>query len=245
MLIVSNWKAYVSDLTKAKKLLEIAKRYARKNLAIVLAPPAPLLGLFSSKGGSVGFAAQDISLVMGGAVTGEITAEAYALSGATYALVGHSERRALGDTDNIVTEKLARALSGGLIPILCVGEEERDLEGRYLSVIREQLTTTLSSLSPKELSRVVVAYEPLWAIGKTASAAIKPNDLTEMVLYIRKVLSELLPEKASAKNLVLYGGSTEPENAKSLSHETGVDGFLVGHASAEPESYALLLKELS
>lgn len=246
MLIVANWKAYVDDFAKAKKLFALAKRLTSKDIRVVLAPPAPLLGTLATRNKSnVAFAAQDVSLTAGGALTGEVTAGAYAAAGATYAIIGHSERRAAGDTDAIVAEKIVQALSHGLTPILCVGETERDGEGKYLSVVREGLTLALSPLTQKERAEVIIAYEPLWAIGKTAAAAIGPSDLSEMALYIRKVLSELLSGKNSARSLVLYGGSVEPENARALTEHSGIDGFLVGHASVEPDTFSLLVKQLA
>ena len=247
MLIVANWKAYVEELAKAKKLFALAKRLASgTGISIVLAPPAPLLGALAVRNKSkVAFAAQDVSLTTGGAHTGEVTAQAYAAVGATYAILGHSERRAAGDTDAIVAEKLAHALAHGLTPILCVGESERDGEGRYLAIVREELTVALDALAPKERAEVIVAYEPIWAIGKTADAAIGPNDLAEMVLYIRKVLAELLPGKNSSHSLVLYGGSVEPDNIRALAASSSVDGFLVGHASVDPHTFSLLVKHLS
>jgi triosephosphate isomerase len=169
----------------------------------------------------------------------------FAAAGATYAIVGHSERRAVGDNDTIVSEKLLRALAHDLTPILCIGEHERDSEGRYLTSIREQITQDLAALSPKERMRVIVAYEPLWAIGKTATDAIDQRDLGEMILYIRKVLAELLPGKSSAKSLVLYGGSVEPANIRALAGASGVDGFLIGHASVDPQMFSALVKELA
>jgi len=247
MLIAANWKAYVEDLSKAKKLFALGKRLAHAtDVTIVLAPPAPLLGALAARNKSaVAFAAQDVSSTTGGAQTGEITAQTYAVAGATYAIVGHSERRAAGDTDHIVAEKLAHGLAHGLTPILCVGEEVRDGEGRYLSLVREELTLAIEPLAPKERAKVIVAYEPIWAIGSTADAAINPNDLAEMVLYIRKVLAELLPGKSASRSLVLYGGSVEPGNARDLAAASGIDGFLVGHASVDPSSFSLLVKQLS
>jgi len=247
MLIVANWKAYVEELAKAKKLFAVSKRLAKETRNdIVLAPPAPMLGALAVRNKSkVAFAAQDISATTGGAQTGETTAQAYATAGATYAIIGHSERRVAGDTDTIVAEKLAHALVHGLIPILCVGEHERDDEGRYLALVREELTSAISPLTPKERTKVVVAYEPIWAIGKTADDAIEQNDLTEMILYIRKVLAELLPGKSSASTLILYGGSVEPSDIRSLAGASGVDGFLIGHASVDPHTFALIVKQLS
>ena len=247
MLIIANWKAYVDELDKAKKLFAVSRRLARKTPnAIVLAPPAPLLGALAGRNRSdVSFAAQDVSATTGGAKTGEITAGASAAAGATYALVGHSERRAAGDTDSVVAEKLARSLAHDLTPVLCVGEQDRDGEGRYLAFVREEITTALAALAPRERARVIIAYEPLWAIGKTAEDAIRPNDLTEMTLYIRKVLAELLPGKSSARSLVLYGGSVEPSGIRDLAAASGVDGFLVGHASVDPATFTLLVQQLS
>lgn len=252
MLIVANWKAYVEEFAKAKKLFAVSKRLAKTSgITIALAPPAPLLGALAVKNKSkVEFAAQDVSATAGGARTGEITAQAYFAAGATYAIIGHSERRlpaqagAAGDTDATISEKLAHALASGLVPILCIGENERDGEGRYLAVVREELTRAIEPLAPKERANVIVAYEPLWAIGKDAEHAIGQNDLAEMVLYIRKVLAELLPGKSSQHSLVLYGGSVEPSNIRDLAGASGVDGFLTGHASVDPRTFSLLIKQL-
>jgi len=247
MLIVANWKAYVENSEKAGKLVAVSKRLARTARGtIVLAPPAPLLGMFAQKNKTrVAFSAQDVSLTTGGAKTGEATAQTYAAAGATYAIIGHSERRAAGDTDTIVAEKLAHALAAGLTPILCVGEQERDREGRYLGFIREEITAALTGLTHKERAQVIIAYEPLWAIGKTAAAAIGPEDLAEMVLYIRKVLAELLSGKQATHALVLYGGSVEPANVRDLARTAQVNGFLIGHASVDAQIFSALVKELS
>jgi triosephosphate isomerase len=246
MLIVANWKTYVEDSKKAKKLVEVSKRLARATShTIVLAPPAPFLAKLAANNKSkVAFSAQDVSVTTGGAQTGEATAAMFASAGASYAIIGHSERRALGDTNSIVAEKLSHVLSRGLTPILCVGEHERDSEGRYLTYIREEITTALSMLIPKERIKIVIAYEPLWAIGKTATSAIGPSDLAEMVLYIRKVLFDLIPGKHSTHAFILYGGSVEPDNIHELAKNSGINGFLIGHASVEPSSFSLLVKHL-
>lgn len=247
MIIVANWKAYVEDLEKGKTLFTASKKLARtSDLRIILAPPAPFLGAFALKNtSSVSFAAQDVSVTLGGAETGEVTARMSAAVGATYALIGHSERRAKGDANEVVAEKLAHAFAHGLIPILCVGEHERDSEGRYLSFIREQITAGLALLEPKERAEVLIAYEPLWAIGKTAEEAIRPNDLAEMILYIRKVLAELLPGKSTRQTHVLYGGAVESGNVRDLAAISMADGFLIGHAAAEAGSFAAIIKALS
>ncbi|MBI3572232.1 triose-phosphate isomerase [Candidatus Kaiserbacteria bacterium] len=247
MFIVANWKAYVESLAEAKKLAELAKRLAAKTrVSLVIAPPAPLLAFLAARNrSSIGFAAQDVSAETGGAETGEVLAQISASAGATYAIIGHSERRARGESDEVVARKLAHALAQGLIPILCVGEHERDAEGGYLTFVREQVSSALEPLEPKERSRVILAYEPVWAIGKTSADAIVPADLGEMVLYLRKLLAELLPGKSSARSQVLYGGSVEPSDIRALAGGTQVDGFLVGHASVEPSTFAALVKAVA
>ena len=244
MLIVANWKAYVESTQKAKALFAAAKRLsANPGIEIVLAPPAPYIGLLAPGNKTrVAFAAQDVSISTGGAQTGEVTANLLADMGVTYAILGHSERRAHGETDAIVTEKVQHALAHGITPILCIGEAERDSEAHYLKFIRSQIQTVFSVLSSKERLSIVVAYEPIWAIGKSASEAITPADLAEMVLYIRKVLTDFIPGKGGAQVRVIYGGSAEPANVRVLAGASGVDGFLPGHASVDVATFNALVK---
>ena len=245
MLIVANWKAYVESTTKAKQLFATAKRLASTpGVQIVLAPPAPYLGLLAAGNRSkVAFAAQDLTRTSaGGAVTGEITPGLLRELGVTYTIVGHSERRALGETDEMVAEKVRNALQNKIVPIICVGERERDDDGKYLSFLRSQIHAVFSILSPKERLQVVIAYEPIWAIGKSANQAITPNDLTEMMLYIRKILTSYIVGKGASKVRVLYGGSVEANNAKDLISGSAIDGLLVGRASVDSDTFSALVK---
>ena len=226
MLIVANWKAYVESRMKAKGLFQAAKRLSAKLpksvSQIIIAPPAPYLGLLAAGNKSkVRFAAQDLSNTTGGAHTGEITAAALRELGVAYVIVGHSERRAAGETDAVVAGKAAHALAHGLTPILCIGE---------------------ATLTPKERAQVVIAYEPLWAIGKSAADAIQPADLAEMVLYLRKLVSAYVP---AGKTKILYGGSVEPGNIRMLAGGSGIDGLLIGHASADAATVSALVKAIS
>jgi triosephosphate isomerase len=246
MLIVGNWKAYVETVAKAKALLSTAKRLAAKgNHEIVVAPPAPYLGVLIAGKTKVGFAAQDLSLATSGAETGEVTAGALSGLGVSYAIVGHSERRAKGETDAMVSEKVRRALAHKITPILCIGESARDAEGKYLKRIREEIAAVYAPLSVRERLSIVIAYEPVWAIGKDAADAITPSDLHEMVLYIRKVLGEYLEGRGAQKARVLYGGSVEPGNARMLAAGSDIDGLLIGRASTDAPTFAALVKAVS
>lgn len=245
MLIVSNWKAYVESREEAKKLYALAARLSQKGHTLVLAPSAVHIGVLASlKKGQVALGAQDVSTQTRGAHTGDVTAGALRDAGVSFVIVGHSERRASGETDGTIVEKVRRVLAEGMTPIICIGESVRDLEGTYLKVVRKMIESVLSPLTPKERTQLVFAYEPVWAIGKSGAEAIQEEDLTEMILYIRKVLGEFLPGKASEKIPVLYGGSVEAGVIRSLAGGTGVDGFLIGHASAEVPSYKALVEAL-
>jgi triosephosphate isomerase len=249
MLLVSNWKAYVSDVAKAKALVSAAKRYVGKGeTELVIVPPAPYLGLFVTKNrakNTLSFGAQDLSLSTGGAATGEITATLLSELGVNYVIVGHSERRAAGETDETILVKMQHALANGLTPILCIGERERDDEAAYLPFLRRQIAVIFEALSPKERMQVIIAYEPIWAIGKGAAESIQTQDLHEMALYIRKVLSDYMAGTTAQNIRILYGGSVEPSNVRDLAAGSDIQGFLVGHASAEVASFTGLVKALT
>lgn len=242
MLIVANWKAYIEDTKKAKALVAVAKRLGKGDMKIVIAPPAPYLGLFA---GTIALAAQDLSDSTDGALTGEITASLLSGLGIEYVILGHSERRAMGETDDLIRSKVQHALAHGIRPILCIGEKERDPEAKYLQFLRTQIAHVFEPLSPKERLRMVIAYEPIWAIGKSAAESISSVDLHEMTLYIRKVLADYIPGRGAQSLKILYGGSVEPANIRDLAGGGTVDGFLVGHASAELATFTGLVKALA
>lgn len=246
MLIIANWKAYVDQVKRAKELVAITKRLAsRSKHTFVLAPSHPHLGLFPKAGKrNFQFAAQDVSEKSGGAATGETPASLLRELGVGYVILGHSERRALGESDAEIAAKAKQAFAAGLTPILCIGERERDEDAKYVNILREELSV-LEVLAPKERAKVIIAYEPIWAIGKSARDAITPHDLKEMVLYIRKLLTPHVPQAIANKMKVIYGGSVEPGNIKLLAEEGAVDGFLIGHASVEPRTFSALVRELS
>lgn len=246
MLIVGNWKAYVESGKTAQALVASAKKLTGLGHDIVLAPSAPYLGLLAvGNKTKVAYSAQDISDSTGGAHTGETTGAQLRDLGVSYTILGHSERRAGGETDDVVLSKTKHALAQGLTPIICIGEKERDADAHYLAYLRGQIAHIFAPLSQQERMQLVLAYEPIWAIGKTEDEAITPQDLREMILYIRKILAEYLPGQAGEKVKILYGGSVEEGNAQVLAEGTGIDGFLIGHASVDAIAFAGIVKAVS
>jgi len=238
-----------ANLKDANKLFDGVKRKVAgaRNAEVVIAPPTLFLGVLAEryKRKGIMFASQDAFWEQEGAYTGEVSPEQLKSVGVKYCIVGHSERRALGEDDEVVNRKLRSVMARGLTPILCVGEKERDDDGAYLSFISAQIRRGLVDVPLAEVKNVVIAYEPVWAIGKSAESAMKPRDMHEMKLYIYKLLIERYGESVAKRVRILYGGSVEESNAKEMLTESGADGFLIGHASLVPESFAKIVSSVS
>lgn len=236
---------YIQSPKEAANFARALRRKARafSGVEAVIAPAYPLIPAVAEalKGSSVHTGAQTLSVFDDGAHTGFVSAHMLKEAGATYVLVGHSERRAEGETDEMIRTELGHASVAGLTPVLCVGESERNAEGSHFGVIEKQLSSALQGI-PGSALKLIVAYEPVWAIGKSASDSIDVQALTEVVIFIRKTLTENIDRKAALKVPILYGGSVEPQNAGNLIKESGVSGFLVGHASTELDSFVEILK---
>ncbi len=244
-LVIGNWKMYVTSPDAAKKFAGALRKRSRawQGVDAWLAPAFPLVPSLAAalKGSAIKTGAQTVSAHAGGAHTGEVPAAMLKALGASFAIVGHSERRALGETDEQVRAQVHAALSAGLTAVLCVGETEREPDGSHWAQVVNQLHRGLHGLTPAA-GKLIVAYEPVWAIGKSAQEAMRGEELEETAIFIRKILSEALGREAMAKVPILYGGSVEPENAGALIREGGVNGFLVGHASADVDSFIGILK---
>ncbi len=244
-LVVANWKMNPQSVAEAQRLLRATKLVAsRSKIQVVVCPPAPFLSLLSSsmRSGKLALGAQDLSALDGGSHTGEISAAMLRSVKVSYVIVGHSERRALGEKNDAVAAKLRRALSDDLTPILCVGEHERDKEGEYLEELRTQIKESLKGIHLTDLKYLAIAYEPVWAIGRTAAFALPPNELVQTTLFVRKVLSELYNNATALSVPILYGGSVERDNAAQLAESGAVSGALVGHASLKPEEFSIIVK---
>ena len=230
-LIAANWKMH-GDLSWTFKPADFNALFSaedRKHLDVLICPPATLLSsMLDPKQTNVHIGGQDCHAIETGAHTGNISAEMLADAGASYVIVGHSERRAEGDTDKDVNAKAKAAARAKLIPIICVGETEAEREaGKAKKVVSAQIKASV----PK-LKEYVIAYEPVWAIGTGKTAT--PEDVDEMHNAIR--------EQVGPKVRILYGGSVKPANAESLLALKNVNGALIGGAGLEMESLAEIAK---
>lgn len=235
---------YVESPKEAEKFAKTLRKKARafQGTEAWLAPAFPLIAPVAAalKGSSIKVGAQTMSAHAEPVHTGEVSAKMLKAAGVSFAIAGHSERRFRGETDEMVRTQLVAAMNAGLVAILCVGEEERVPDGSHWQQVANQLSRALYGVMPG--TKLIVAYEPVWAIGKTAEDAMKGEDLEETAIFIRKILSECVGREAVAKVPILYGGSVEPGNAAQLLKEGGVNGFLVGHASANVDSFIEILK---
>lgn len=245
-LIVANWKMNPATLKEASKLYEETKRasLAAKNVSVVVAPPAVFLRdlAAATKGAKVPLAAQNVHFEKSGSYTGEISIPQVADAKASYVIVGHAERRALGETNEEAGKKVAAVLEAKLTPILCVGEKTRTPAGEHFVFVKEQLRAGLQHVSPAKIGKVIIAYEPVWAIG--AAQPMSPRDMHEMSIFIRKAIVEKYGD-LGMNITVLYGGSVDAASAPLMLRDGDVKGLLVGRASVDGKAFAELLAAAS
>ncbi len=242
-IIAANWKMNKSISAAETFAREFSRRSDLADACdIVIIPPffsvRPVADTLA--GTQIHVGAQDLHWEASGAFTGEVSAAMLQDAGATYVIVGHSERRHLmGESDAVVAKKLAAALRASLIPILCVGETLAEREaGRQTGVVERQLTTAFEAVDERAAAPTVIAYEPVWAIGtgRTASA----EDAVAMHRAIRDWMQTRFGETAAAVARIQYGGSVNPDNAAELLAREDIDGLLVGGASLDAGSFAAI-----
>ena len=244
-IIAGNWKMY-KNLEQAQELVNLLQRelYDTKDTDIVICPPFTLLGFIADmlESGSILLGAQDMHWEKEGAFTGEISAEMLKDTGCKFVIIGHSERRQFfGETNETVNKKIFAALDNALIPIMCIGENLTEREkGITFTVIKEQLELGLKNLNAAQLKEIIIAYEPIWAIGTGKVAT--PGQAQEAHKYIRNQLSKNYGSSLSQGIRIQYGGSVKPDNIKELMAQEDIDGALVGGASLNADSFTAIVR---
>lgn len=243
-LIVGNWKMNPDTLAEAKRIAKKTRLTASRleHTDVVACPPFPFIHtcIFRTKPNSFHVGAQSVSGAEGGPHTGEVSALMLKSLGLEYVIAGHSEEREKGDTDLIVSQKIARIVDAGLTAIVCVGEKVREESGTHFGYIKDQLKNTLAGISESQAKRIILAYEPVWAIG--AKEAMAPEQIYEMSLFVKKAFADLFGQEAGLKVKVLYGGAVNFRNAGEIIKTGKVDGLLVGRESVNMPGFVELLK---
>jgi triosephosphate isomerase (TIM) len=244
-VIAGNWKMYKLLGEAVETALALKPLVANANhCEIVIAPVFTALKTVADRleGSNINVAAQNCSTDTNhGAHTGEICADMIQDVGASHVIIGHSERRQFyGESDNSVNLKTKAALYFGLTAIVCVGEMLNEREGgKAEEVVKTQLKGGLAGLTVNDLERIIIAYEPVWAIGTGKTAT--PQQAQEMHQFIRKILAETHSKETADQTRILYGGSVKPENIRELMNEADIDGALVGGASLQADSFAKIV----
>ena len=242
-LVIGNWKLNPGTNVEAKTLFaDIRKKIPKDNTAtVVVAPPFLFIPeLAKTVNEKVLLGAQDVFYEERGALTGEIGAGMLASFGVSHIIIGHSERRHLGETDDQVSKKIHAVLKRRLTPVVCIGERTRDNQGQFFNAIAAQIKALTQGLTAMQLQKVVIAYEPIWAIGTGATATAE--NVKEMQLFIVSTLTKLFDRKVAEKVRLVYGGSVKASNAKELYEQGGMNGFLVGGASLRAAEFIAIIK---
>ena len=242
-VIAGNWKLYKNSAEAVQLVADLIPRIQHiQDVEIVVAPVFTVLSTVKAAiaGSQVKLAAQDCFWEEEGAYTGEIAPRMLIDAGCSHVIIGHSERRQyFGETDDTVNRKINAALKAGLVAIFCVGETlaEREADQTF-AVLRTQITGGLNGIPAADLSKVIVAYEPVWAIGTGKTAT--DGQAQEVHAFIRTLLEEIHDGRTAASMRILYGGSVKPENVKGLMAQKDIDGALVGGASLKADSFAAI-----
>ncbi|MBP2026517.1 triosephosphate isomerase [Acetoanaerobium pronyense] len=242
-IIAGNWKMH-KTINEAKSFVEEIKGSIKETdvEAVICAPYTILKDLKEvTKGTNIKVGAQNMHFEENGAFTGEISPLMLKDLEIDYVIIGHSERRQyFNETDETVNKKVKKALEHSIIPIMCVGEslEEREA-GDTKSIVKSQVEKGLEGINHEDIKKIVVAYEPIWAIGtgKTASS----EDANEVIAYIREVIKNVSSEDISEEIRIQYGGSVKPSNVEEIMNQSDIDGALVGGASLEPKDFIELV----
>ena len=242
-LVVGNWKMNPGTIDEAKKIARATRRVAGtlRRTDVVVCPPFPFMSAVATKKKVSHYScgAQTVSFEVSGAHTGEVAAGMIRDMGASHVIVGHSETRAAGDSDANVSKRMRAVLDADLTAILCIGERTRDEGGSHFEFVKEQLRNSLVDIPKSKSDHVILAYEPVWAIG--AKEAMKPTDIFEMSIFVKKVFADIFGGDSGQKVRVLYGGAVNYTNAADTISVGQVDGLLVGRESVNIPGFKDLL----
>jgi len=245
-LVVGNWKMH-GGIAEARVLATAIREGLKRprGVEVAVCPPYTSLAAVAEvlSGSPIAWGGQNCHWEDKGAFTGEIAPGMLAELGCRYVLLGHSERRhTFRETDEEINRKVVAALRHGMRPVLCVGEtDEERRQGLTFTVVEGQLRAGWSGLSPEDLARCVLAYEPVWAIGTGANAT--PAQAAEVHGYLRGLVSEVASKELAQSTRILYGGSVKPDNAQALTQEPDIDGVLVGGASLQAPGFITIAKK--
>ena len=244
-IIAGNWKMN-NDLNATQNLISnLAKSLNNnENCDIIICPPFTSLSEANSqiKNTAIKLGAQNMYFENEGAYTGEISAQMLKSAGCEFVILGHSERRAIfNESDSLINKKIKKAISSGLKPIFCVGEslEQRE-KGVTKDIIKTQVTEGLKDISAEEIKTLIIAYEPVWAIGTGKNAT--PEQAQEVHKFIRSLIKEKYSDEDAENMIIQYGGSVKPDNAKDLLSQKDIDGALVGGASLKADSFLGIIR---
>lgn len=247
-IVVANWKMNPLSQKEAGVLFNESLKELKKlkNIKIIICPPFPFLFVskkFKNKNMVLG--AQNVAKEAEGSHTGEVAPKMLIDMGVRNVIVGHGECRARGETNKIINEKILNLLKHKLSPIICVGESNRDRDGFYLSFVGDQIHDCLKNVTRAQIKDIIIAYEPIWAIGKNATREATKEEFIEMKIFIRKVISDIYDSKIAHSIPILYGGSVNGENTKSFILEGEADGLLVGRDSINPKKFSAILSAIN
>ncbi len=238
-IVAGNWKMNTLPSEGVTLAQEIVKNFKDNAVELIIAPPFTHLSEVSKvlSGSAVKLSSQNIAKELKGAYTGEVSGEMLKDISVTHCIIGHSERRTYyGETDEIIAEKIQTALGLGLTPIFCIGEnlEERKAE-KHFEVVEKQLQIALENVKSDDITSIIVAYEPVWAIGTGLTAT--PEQAQEIHAHIRAFLKQKYGEDKAENISILYGGSCKPDNAKMLFAQKDIDGGLIGGAALKSDDF--------
>lgn len=246
-IVIANWKMNPSQAKDASSLFSVSNQISKRyKTTVVVCPPQVFISLFpKNRYKKLLLGAQDISTKETGAFTGEIGSSVLKPFGVSYVIVGHSERREMGESREVIAEKIKTALRNKITPVLCIGENKRDGEGHFFHFLKEEILFFSRHISKKDVNKVIIAYEPVWAVGSKSKGVMSSQDIHETIMFLRKILSDKFGNESASKIRILYGGSVDHKNSSEIAKVSGCGGLLLGRASLSKDQLENIVRNLS